>query len=54
MYDPVQYFTTFGKNYTWKFKDKDLYEQVFSKKLEDCCRWKFVDPSEVFTLETDR
>ena len=36
MLDPVPHFSTFGKNYTRRFKDTDLFEQIFSKILEDC------------------
>ena len=52
MYDPVPHFSTFGKNYTRRFKDTDLFEQIFSKILEDCYKWNFVDPSEVFVDAT--
>ena len=30
MYDDVPHFSTFGKNYTRRFKDTDLFEQIFS------------------------
>ena len=52
MYDPVPHFSTFGKNYTRRFKDTDLFEQIFSRILEDCYKWNFVDPSEVFVDAT--
>jgi len=52
MYDPVPHFSTFGKNYTRRFKDTDLFEQIFSRILEDCYKWNFVDPSEVFVDST--
>ena len=52
MNDPVPHFSTFGKNYTRRFKDTDLFEQIFSKILEDCYKWKFVDPREVFVDST--
>ena len=29
MLDPVPHFSTFGKNYTRRFKDTDLFEQIF-------------------------
>ena len=29
--DKVPHFTTFGKNYTRRFKDTDLFEKIFSK-----------------------
>lgn len=31
MYDSVPHFSTFGKNYTRRFKDTDLFEQIFAK-----------------------
>ena len=34
MMDPVPHFSTFGKNYTRRFKDTDLFEHIFSKILE--------------------
>ena len=34
MLDPVPHFSTFGKNYIRRFKDTDLFEQIFSKILE--------------------
>lgn len=52
MYDPVPHFSTFGKNYTRRFKDTDLFEQIFLKILEDCYKWKFVDPTEIFVDAT--
>ena len=52
MYDSVPHFSTFGKNYTRRFKDTDLFEQIFSRILEDCYKWKFVDPTEVFVDST--
>ena len=52
MYDPVPHFSTFGKNYMRRFKNTDLFEQIFSKILDDCYRWDFVDPSEVFVDAT--
>ena len=29
--DPVPHFSTFGKNYTRRFKDTDLFEQIFQR-----------------------
>lgn len=52
MYDPVPHFTTFGKNYTRRFKDTDLFEQIFSRILDECYKHGFVDPSEVFVDST--
>lgn len=52
MLDPVPHFTTFGKNYTRRFKDTDLFEQIFQKILQECYRFKLVDPTEVFVDAT--
>ena len=52
MLDPVPHFTTFGKNYTRRFKDTDLFEQIFSRILEECFKYGFVDPREVFVDAT--
>lgn len=50
--DPVPHFTTFGKNYTRRFKDTDLFEQIFAKILEECFKYKLVNPKEVFVDAT--
>ena len=52
MNDSVPHFSTFGKNYTRRFKDTDLFEQIFSHILEECYRFKLVDPTEVFVDAT--
>ena len=48
IYDKVPHFSTFGKNYTRRFKGTDLFEQIFSKVLQKCIDAGLVDPSEVF------
>ena len=48
MYEKVPHFSTFGKNYTRRFKGTDLFEQIFSKILKTCIDAGLVDPSEVF------
>lgn len=50
--DRVPHFTTFGKNYSRRFKDTDIFEQIFSHILEECMNHKLVDPSEVFVDAT--
>ena len=50
--DSVPHFTTFGKNYTRRFKDTDLFEQIFQRILEECYKFKLVDPTEVFVDAT--
>ncbi len=51
-YDSVPHFSTFGKNYTRRFKDTDLFEQIFQHILEECYRFKLVDPTQVFVDST--
>jgi hypothetical protein len=52
MLEPVPHFSTFGKNYTRRFKDTSIFEQIFSRVLEECFRWDFVDPSVAFVDAT--
>lgn len=52
MQDPVPHFTTFGKNYSRRFKDTDIFEQIFQKILEQCFRFGFVDPSVMYVDAT--
>ena len=52
MMDKVPHFSTFGKNYTRRFKDTNLFEQIFSHILQECYKFKLIDPSEVFVDAT--
>ena len=52
MTDPVPHFSTFGKNYTRRFKDTDLFEQIFSRILQECLDKGLVDTSEIFVDST--
>ena len=52
MFDSVPHFSTFGKNYTRRFKDTDLFEQIFCHILEQCYKFKLVDPTEIFVDAT--
>lgn len=52
MLDPVPHFSTFGKNYTRRFKDTDLFEQIFSRILEECMKHHLVDTSVIFADST--
>ena len=45
-------FLYFWKNYTRRFKDTDLFEQIFSHILQECYKFKLIDPSEVFVDAT--
>lgn len=46
------HFSTFGKNYTRRFKDTDLFEQIFQKILMECMKAGLVDESVVFIDST--
>lgn len=52
MLDEVPHFTTFGKNYTRRFKGTDLYERIFERVLCECMNCGFVDMSTVFIDST--
>ena len=52
MMDKVPHFSTFGKNYTRRFKDTDLFEQIFAHILQECYKFKLIDPSEIFVDAT--
>ena len=39
-------------NYTRRFKDTDLFEQIFQRILEECYRFKLVDSTEIFVDAT--
>ncbi len=52
MLDSVPHFSTFGKNYSRRFKDTDLFEQIFEHILFECYKYKLVDPTEVFVDAT--
>lgn len=52
MTEKVPHFSTFGKNYQRRFKDTDLFEQIFGRILEQCFKFRLVDPSEEFVDST--
>ena len=52
MSDAVPHFFTFGKNYTRRFKNTDLFEQIISHIISECYKYKFVDATEVFVDAT--
>lgn len=52
MLDPVPHFSTFGKNYTRRFKDTGLFEQIFAHILEECMKFHLVDTSTIFVDST--
>jgi len=44
----IPHFTTFGKNYERRFKDTDVFEQIFMHILNEAVRMGFIDAAEVF------
>ena len=46
--DVVPHFSTFGKNYSRRFRGTDIFEQIFYGILEQCIEAELVDTSEVF------
>lgn len=52
MLDAVPHFSTFGKNYTRRFKDTDLFEQIFSHILEQCLKFHLIDTDILFIDST--
>lgn len=52
MTDRVPHFSTFGKNYSRRFKDTDLFEQIFEHILLECYKFKLIDPTEIFVDAT--
>lgn len=46
--DEVPHFTTFGKNYSRRFKDTDLFEQIFYRILDQVFEAKLVEPRLVY------
>ena len=50
--EPVPHFSTFGKNYSRRFKDTDIFEQIFTHILEMCYKYDFVDCSVAFVDAT--
>ena len=42
-YDKIPHFSTFGKNYERRFKDTDIFNQIFTNILEQAISYGFVD-----------
>lgn len=52
IYEKVPHFSTFGKNYKRRFEGTDIFEQIFTKILEQCFKYEFVDTSVTFVDAT--
>lgn len=46
--DKVPHFTTYGKNYSRRFQDKQVIEAIFSHILGLCLNVGLIDPTEIF------
>jgi transposase len=51
-YDKVPHFSTFGKNYERRFKDTDLFEQIFYRILKEASEKKLISSEHVFIDST--
>lgn len=48
IHEPIPHFSTFGKNYTRRFKDSDLFEKIFERILEEAYQCGFIDDEKLF------
>ncbi|WP_143715468.1 transposase, partial [Alkalithermobacter paradoxus] len=46
--DEIPHFSTFSKNYARRFKNSNVFEDIFAKILNEAVEAGFVDPKEVF------
>lgn len=48
MHEEIPHFSTFGKNYTRRFKDTDLFERIFNHVLAEVDKHGFIDDENIF------
>lgn len=48
MHETIPHFSTFGKNYSRRFKDSDLFEQIFHQVLLEAYKCGFIDDEKLF------
>lgn len=48
IHEPIPHFSTFGKNYTRRFKDSDVFEQIFERILQEAYQCGFVNDEKLF------
>ena len=48
MHEEIPHFSTFGKNYSRRFKDTDLFEKIFSRILAEVDKYGFIDDENIF------
>ena len=51
-YDKVPHFSTFGKNYERRFKNTDIFNQIFENILDQAMSYGFVDTKIQFVDST--
>lgn len=51
-HDKVPHFSTYGKNYERRFKDSDLFEQIFDRILQEAFDKNLISPEHVFIDST--
>lgn len=50
--DPVPHFTTFGKNYERRFKDTNIFQDIFDEIVDQALHAGLIDAKEFFTDST--
>ncbi len=48
IHEPIPHFSTFGKNYSRRFKETDIFETIFSQIISEIIDLNFIDDSSVF------
>lgn len=48
MYEELPHFSTFSKNYSRRFKDTNLFENIFAKILAEVNKYGFIDDENIF------
>ena len=48
LHEDIPHFSTFGKNYTRRFKDTDLFEKIFARILAEVAANGFLDTESIF------
>ncbi|WP_423243384.1 transposase [Clostridium septicum] len=50
--EKIPHFSTFNKNYERRFKNTNLFNNIFTKILEEANKYGFIDLSEIFIDST--
>ena len=46
--EEIPHFSTFGKNYSRRFQNTDLFEQIFQRVIAEIMEYGFIDPESIF------